>query len=485
MEQNKYLGIYIASDRATVVLMSKTGGKIELLEQFCVTAPPQEQNQQQQQRQGFTFSQTAAQISAVCAEKRLFFSDVAVAIDCKLYRQQKLHSEFEDYRQIAQTIKFDAEEALAVDAAQTAIAFEIIGRNISGSDVTAFAVPADIMSEIILALQSNKLDPVTVEPDSICLRRAINDSGPNAIIAAVSQTRCFLVSPAMSDGKAVVRSFLTSQNQNKTALLAREIMLTMAALKTDRQAETLKILDTTGQVDFENLAEQTGLVVEKIDLAERVVLPQQQDSQQQSEYFELIIAAGAAAGLSGKTDRVDFRADFMPYQGRKEVLEKTVKMFSICLVVLFIALGVFMQMQYYRVNKDRNRVSNKFKTEYTIAMAGGKFPTSKEAVRKLKSEINRIKDVKSGLLSASGEDSVEAKLTFLFEALNSVPKSVDIEIEKIAVTTQMMTITGSTSGGGYLQLFGAIDKHPKLTRGQSSYQSKNGRDNFRLTIELK
>ena len=119
MEQNKYLGIYIASDRATVVLTSKTGGKIELLEQFCVTAPPQEQNQQQQQRQGFTFSQTAAQISAVCAEKRLFFSDVAVAIDCKLYRQQKLHSEFEDYRQIAQTIKFDAEEALAVDAAQT------------------------------------------------------------------------------------------------------------------------------------------------------------------------------------------------------------------------------------------------------------------------------------------------------------------------------------------------------------------------------
>jgi hypothetical protein len=48
-----------------------------------------------------------------------------------------------------------------------------------------------------------------------------------------------------------------------------------------------------------------------------------------------------------------------------------------------------------------------------------------------------------------------------------------------------MNITGSTSAGGYLQLFGAIDKHPKLTRGQSSYQSKDGRDNFRLTIELK
>jgi hypothetical protein len=48
-----------------------------------------------------------------------------------------------------------------------------------------------------------------------------------------------------------------------------------------------------------------------------------------------------------------------------------------------------------------------------------------------------------------------------------------------------MSITGSTNGGGYLQLFGAIDKHPKLARGQSNYTPKEGRDNFMLTVVLK
>jgi hypothetical protein len=148
-------------------------------------------------------------------------------------------------------------------------------------------------------------------------------------------------------------------------------------------------------------------------------------------------------------------------------------------------LGVFAHLQYYKANSYRSRLEKKFSAEYAIAMTGTKFTKSSEAVRRLKSEINRIKDVKSGILSATGEESVEAKLAFLFEALNSVPAGVDIEIEKVAITTTIMTITGSTSSRGYLELFGAIDKHPKLTRGQSSYQSKDNRDYFRVSIELK
>jgi hypothetical protein len=199
----------------------------------------------------------------------------------------------------------------------------------------------------------------------------------------------------------------------------------------------------------------------------------------------VIIAAGAAAGVLVKGEKVDFRPFFLPYQGKRAILEKTIKMLSVSMAVLFIAVGIFLHLWYYRTNNDRNRLKEKFRAEYAIAMTGAKFTKGSEAVRKLKSEINRIKDVKSGLLSTAGEDSVEARLTFLFEALNGVPKDVDVEIEKIAITTKTMNITGSTSSRGYLQLFAAVDKHPKLTRGQSSYQSKDNRDHFRLTIELK
>jgi len=236
-------------------------------------------------------------------------------------------------------------------------------------------------------------------------------------------------------------------------------------------------------VNIAELGQSVSVSVEPFG-AEQVIASANEPSAE-IDSLDIIIAAGAAAGLLTKCDKVDFRPDFMPYQGKRAILEKAVKMMSFCLLAMFIALGIYLHIQYYKANGVRNRLKDKFKSEYSIAMPGGKFLSSKDSVGKLKREINRIKDVKSGLLSAAGDDSVEAKLTFLFEAINSVPKSIDIEIEKIAVTTKTRNITGSTSTRGYLELFGAIDKHPKLARGQSAYQSKDNRDQFRLTVDLK
>lgn len=485
MEQNRCLGIYVEPDKATVVLAAKAGSKIEIIEQFCITAAPQQENQQ---RQGFSFAQAAKDIALVCAEKQLAFTDIAVAVDCRLYRQQILHSEFAEQRQIAQTIKFDAEEALAVNAAETAVAFEIAAKGLSGSEVAVFAVSAGVMSEIILALQNSKLDPVTVEPDSICLRRTMQqmpgwNEEPKPMWMAISTNKCFIIAPPSQYGNASVRAFITGAGPNRNAMLAREIILTAASTAAAQQVQKIMIFDSQAETDFASLGEQTALIVEAFDPV-RIILTKS-EKQADCGSLDVIIAAGAATGLLAKSEKVDFRPYFLPYQGKRAAFEKAVKVFSISMAVLFIALGVFLHLQYYRINNYRNRLADKFRAEYTIAMTGAKFTKGAEAVRKLKSEINRIKDVKSGLLSASGEDSVEAKLTFLFEALNGVPKEVDIEIEKIAVTTKTMTITGSTSSRGYLQLFGAVDKHPKLARGQSSYQSKDNRDYFRLTVELK
>jgi hypothetical protein len=483
LEQNGCLGIYVKPDGATVVLAAKAGGKIEIIEQFCITAA-----EKQQQQQSFSFAQIAKDITAACEEKQLAFTDIAVAVDCRLYRQQILHSEFTEQRQIAQTIKFDAEEALAVNAAETAVAFEIAAKGLSGSEVTTFAVSAGVISEIILALQNSKLDPVTVEPDSICLRRMVQqmpawNEDPKPMWMAISQNKCFIIAPPLQYGNASVRAFLTGTGLSRNAMLAREIIFTTASTTTARRVQKIRIFDSQVKTDFAALGEQTALAVEAFDPAQIILT--KPEKQADCDSLDVIIAAGAAAGLLIKSEKVDFRPDFMPYQGKKAILEKTIKILSVSLAVLFITLGIFLHLQYYRTNNYRNRLQDKFSTEYAIAMTGAKFTKGSEAVRKLKSEINRIKDVKSGLLSTAGEDSVEAKLAFLFEAINSVPKDVDIEIEKIAVTTKTMNITGSTSSRGYLQLFGAVDKHPKLARGQSSYESKDNRDYFRLTVELK
>jgi len=481
LEQNRCLGIYVEPDKATVVLAARAGGKIEIIEQFCIAAA-------QEQQQTFSFAQTAKDIAAVCQEKQLVFTDIAVAIDCKLYRQQTLHSEFTDPKQIAQTIKFDAEEALAVNAAETAVAFEIAAKGLSGSEVTVFAVHGGVMSEIILALQNSKLDPVTVEPDSICLRRMMQqmpawNEDPKPIWMMASKNKCFIIQSPGEKGNASIRAFLTVGGQSRITLFAREIMFATAAAGGRGPGRKIMVYDSVGQVDAQALAQQSGVAVETFDPSEIIAAKTEQPPQCDS--LDLIIAAGTAAGVLVKSEKVDFRPFFLPYQGKRAILEKTIKILSLSVTALLIVLGIFLYLQYYRTNNDRNRLKEKFKAEYAIAMTGEKFTKSSEAVRRLKSEINRIKDVKSGFLSTAGGDSVEARLTFLFEALNSVPKEVDIEIEKIAVTTITMSIAGSTSSGGHLQLFAAIDKHPKLARGSSAYESKDNKDQFRVTIELK
>ena len=488
MEQNRCIGIYVEPDRATVVLATKAGGKIEVIEQFCIAASAGTSAGSAEQKQSFNFAQTAKDIAAACQEKQLVFTDIAVAVDCRLYRQQILHSEFTDTKQIAQTIKFDAEEALAINAAESAVAFEVASRGLSGSEVSVFAVHAEIMSEIILALQNNRLDPVTIEPDSICLRRIVQqisqaDADGKPMWAALSQKKCFIISPPSPTGNSAVRAFLKGSGPNRGVWLAREITLTMASSAAAQQVRKIRVFDSQANTDFAALGEQTGLAAEAFDPAE--VILTKPGEQADVDSLDVIIAAGAAAGVLAKSERVDFRPFFLPYEGKKAAFERTIKVLSISLASLFITLGVFFYLQYYRVNSYRNRLDKKFAAEYSIAMTGSKFTRGSEAVRRLKSEIGRIKDVKSGILSATGEASVEAKLAFLFEALNSVPPGVDIEIEKITVTTTIMTVTGNTSSRGYLELFGAVDKHPKLKRGSSTYQAKDNRDYFRLTIEVK
>ncbi|MCD4831600.1 MAG: hypothetical protein K8R02_07330 [Anaerohalosphaeraceae bacterium] len=478
MEQHKCLGICIGAENATIAVVGKSGGDIEITDGFKVVLPASTEDDSGE----FSYAALARQIAQEVSQHQLVFSDVAVSLDCKFYRQQLIHSGFADTKQIAQTIAFDAEETLAVDAANTAIGFEIASKGASGSEVSVFAASGSMLSEIILSLASNKLDPAAVEPDAICLRRIIRrlfqSREGNSMWAAVSDNKCYIVSPAAENDKEYVRTFITGSAQKKTNLLAREVIMTGASVSGGVKPDSLKVFDTTGQIDYGLLAEQIGFGAVNAQLPEGI-------KTYDADMLELITAAGAAIGQLGRCDKVDFRPGFMPYQGKKMVLEKTLKVLGVSVLIIFVTLGVYLHMKYYTTNGYRGRLAEKFGSEYKIAMAGKPMKRGRDPLKQLRSEIGRIKDVKSGILSAAGDDSLEARLTFLFEALNSVPDKVDLSIGKISVTPRNISVIGNTSGRGYLKLFAAIDGHKKLSRGQSTYESKDGRDHFRLTVVVK
>ena len=474
---HKTLGIYIAQNRACVALVGRESDTYEILDSFNVSVDEQGES---------THSALAATIVRKCQEKTMVFSDVAVGLDCMMFSQQNLQSEFNEPKQIAQTIKFDAEEALAVDAVEMAVAFEVVDKGQNGSEVAVFAMGRGMLSEIISALQINNLDPVTVEPDVICLRRFVSeltDDGPESSgWAAISNKNCYLISSDKAKKKSIVRTFLTSPQQDKNALLLREMIITSAS-SAGQGPEVLRVFDTSGQVDCDQLAGKLAIEVQGQNLAKLLKGPSVEDENVDS--LGLVIAAGAAIGQLAKTDKVDFRPDFMPYQGKKAVVEKTLKILSISISAVLLALGLYLQLQMVTTNRYRSKLRTKFKEEYSIAMPGQTFPRSENPVGKLGREKTRIEKVKAGSLSAGGDDSIAAKLTFLLEALNNTPAEVDLDISTITVTTKNISVMGSTSRQGYLKLFGSIDKHPKLQRGQSKYESKNNRDNFRMTVELK
>jgi hypothetical protein len=103
-------------------------------------------------------------------------------------------------------------------------------------------------------------------------------------------------------------------------------------------------------------------------------------------------------------------------------------------------------------------------------------------VKKLESELRHVRDIKSGLSSVTGEESVSSKLTMVLEAFNSCAAETNLDIESISITARSISITGSTSSRtNTLKLFEAVGKGG-LEILQQSLSAKGSRDDFIITV---
>ncbi len=187
MESGNYLGIYWSKNRATVVCLAPGGRERKVLDCFSVAAAGEEQGQQT----------LADRIIQACRQRKVHFAAAAVALDCASFMQHTVHSEFSDPKRIAATVRFDTEEALATDISEMAVAFRVTSSSEEGSNLDVFTAQRSVLSEVILSLQSNGIDPLAVDPDVCCLARylaeyaqATRDAGPeHPVRAALGQPR--------------------------------------------------------------------------------------------------------------------------------------------------------------------------------------------------------------------------------------------------------------------------------------------------------
>ncbi|MHC4105082.1 MAG: hypothetical protein ACYSR9_09085 [Planctomycetota bacterium] len=487
MESQNYLGIYLSRDTATVVCLNLLGRIGKVLGSFSVSVEENEQASMQA---------LVGLIAQGCAQRRWSYSEVSVALDCAIFMQHSVHSEFSDRKQIAATIRFDTEEALATDITNIALAFEITSAGQEGSELTVFTAQLKILSELLESLQAHNLDPVNIEPDVSCLSRFIYRKGPSAesqqpgtLFGILSRGNGYLIIPPVSSGPesqkaSTVRTFLVGPTQNRGELLSREVLVTTALVKSGEPINYLKVFDSAGTVNHHQLGEKLGIESAGISLLDGAGIEKQipDDSFEPVDYA---IAYGAALAHSEKRHRVNFRDDFSPFQGKKLKMQQALKFAAISVTVLLIAVGLFFQAKLMSRNKDNRKLNAKFAENYTSVMLGDKPKDIKSAVKKLGTEKRRLEEAKKGLFTIKGEQSISSKLTLVLTAFNKCASQTNLNIKSITIAAKDIIVTGDTSSRQNTLKFFDTLRNNGLDVLRHNFDIKGTRDNFNITLAPK
>jgi type II secretory pathway component PulL len=486
VQPKNVLGIYLAGNHATVACLTVDDDNRNLLGCFSVSLDKAEQSAPQM---------LAQRIAAECAERHFSFNETAVALDCEMFMQHSVRSEFSEARKITQTIRFDTEEVLGADATDVAIAFRTNSTDETGSNLSVFTAQKHLLEELLSALAACNLDPVSVEPDVNCLERFIvtavslpTEARP--LFAMLSRRNGYFLAPLSLPWQGVspmppaaMRTFLLSA-QNRNEQLVKQLSMTMAFLQTAGAVNRIEVFDADDSVNCDYIAKNLSVQTEQVDIIRSVQVSPEQLTDCHDP-VELAIAYGAAIAVVDPPGNANWRSDFMPYQGRKMRLQKALKLFAAAAVILMFAVGLYGFMQAMQLNKYRADLRKKFAKEYSDAMFGEKIPNNlKEATRKLDRTLRRIRDAQKGY-SLTGENAVAGKLTLVLQAFNKCAAATGLNIGEIRITDRAITISGDTTARGNantLKVFDAM-RQTGLNILQQSFTSEGGRDSFTVTVE--
>jgi hypothetical protein len=486
VESQNYLGIYISKNTATAVSVDPKSKGEKVLGYFSVSVQDEEQP---------AIQNIISQIAQHCEQKNITFSNVAVALDCALFMQHNVHSDFTDTKQIASTIRFDTEEALTTDISDVALAFEINSIGENGSDLTVFTAQRKVLSEVLLSLQQHNLDPITIEPDVNCLLRLIqrknssDESGQETIFGILSDHSGYLIAPQNatddnSQGNSTVRTFLVGPRQNRTELLTREILVTTALSQSGEAKKTLKVFDSAGTINVEKLGERSNLIIENVNWLEKTE-NEIQASAHNTNTVDFSIAYGTALTLFEKEHNVNFRDDFNPFQGKILKKQKALKFTAVSFVILFVAIGLYFHTQLFSTNRNTKKLHNRIAQEYA-AVTFDTLPNNfnmNTAIRKLSTLKTSIEKQRQGIIP--GDDtSISSKLTHLLSAFNKCAAQTNLNLEKITINEKNIVVTGDTSSRtNTIKLFDVIRKEG-FSISNDRYDTSGGRDVFTMSLAV-
>ncbi|MBN2130638.1 MAG: hypothetical protein JW741_14140 [Sedimentisphaerales bacterium] len=479
MESRNYLGIYWARDRATVVALAAQGRDRKLLDAFSVSVADEQEPGP---------SALAERIGRACSERNVKSAAAGVALDCEMFMQHSVRSAFLDEKKIAATVRFDTEEALATDISEVAVAFRVTASDEEGATLDVYTAQRNDLSELLFSLQGHGIDPVTVDPDVYCLSRYLRTYGGGesserrVLYAFLSDSRGYLVSPAESSQRSLMRAFPVGPAQQRDQLLSREILVTAGLAESVGKVERLCAFDARNEVNVAELGTRTGLRAERCNLAGMAGLVPA-DWGDCSGPVDVALAYGAALAVPQEKS-VNFRTDHMPYQGTKARKRRALKFLSFAVTLLLLAVGVYFHTQLLEIKRDQEALRSKFEPDYLAVMPGEEMlpEKMKTAVNNLDRALRRLRAETTGV---GAENSISAKLVRVLQAVNSCAAKTDLNIDSVTITERSILVNADTSSRrNTLSVFDAMKK-AGLEVQDHRLSTEGGRDNFSATMEPK
>jgi hypothetical protein len=244
----------------------------------------------------------------------------------------------------------------------------------------------------------------------------------------------------------------------------------------------LFVYSTEGQVETQVLSQRLGVSVAGLPWFESSPWGQQALSDEQ-DVVAYAVAYGAATLNVDVGSTLDFRRDFMPYQGRKMRFQNAMKWVCISATLLILAWGGRLQANWFQAKSECDALKDSLRDDYTRVMPGKKeLPDN--PVKELERAIRGIKNVQGGRLDLGGSQSTLAKLTLVLKAINQTHVSTGLEIDRINIALATISISGTTaSTAGRLQFQNALKTQNIGEITMQFGSEKNGRAPFSISIK--
>ncbi len=337
-----------------------------------------------------------------------------LALGGSLYMSHDHRSEFEEIQQAGQTLKFDIEDILAVDAEKIAICYQEKPTNTTNVDLIVYTAQKDKLLDIFEQMNAAGSDPVSAVPAVVAWHKFLDAFGqitqePTAFIGRCGSTVYLLV--LNSDGLPVISRKFPDVDDSR--------FYNMIDIELNRCSITLPGGETLKNIYYheDNISEnKIKEIAKELKLNSK---PLKETS------FARAAAIGAALSNQKSWTNCNFRADGLePVSIKKSRMTALFSMSALACIIILSWSGI-MVMHTAKYQQMKKEASENIKNAARYCRINSRNPDHR--LTDLEREFRKIKNIASGL-NTGNTDSATNTMNLAFRALSKLNPEFDLII---------------------------------------------------------